>query len=505
MSRYFNTKVYNLDYQKIDIDNLLADKMTLIVGDFWGIQSFIFDGLSTKNAAKVLRSKSAFIQIFTEVVAKYICYRFNIDEKYIISSNAGKFEILAPMVSLDLKDIQGKIDNYFIDNFYALSGLVLSKIEITKIHWQNNYKEVRESIAKNVEKNKFNKFNLANISSVLEYDTSINNQTLCKICNVRKIENENCHQCNIFVNLGKMLTQKEIQEIGSDELGIIFDDFITTIKLDKRIKSYIPKQEYGQPLTFENIAQNSCKESDTGIKALAILKADVDSMGNFIKNSDITNSFKNFDEFSKGLDGFFSIYVPQLLREKYRDIYTVFAGGDDLFLIGAWDEIMKFARDIQEQFKKYINHQKTKLSISFGISIAKPSTPLSYLANHTEELLETSKEIDDEKDALTIWSESVKWNSYMKVFSELEEVFNGYLKLETTTIYRLLEFCQMSKNINKDIKNSMWKSKLNYLFSRNMDINKDKELMEILDKTISNFPSETKIFLSEFIYKRRDV
>lgn len=500
MSKYFNTKVYDPNYQKVDIDNLLVDEISLVVGDFWGIQSFIFDGLATKNAAKVLRSKSAFIQIFSEVLAKYICHKFNIDDKYIVSLNAGKFEILIPLAKIDLQEIQQKIDNYFIKNFYALSGVVLSNVQVTKSQWKNDYKSIRDLVAKEVEKSKFKKFNLINANPILEYDTGINNQTLCKICNIRKIEEQNCHQCNIFVELGKKLTQKNIQEIDSDELGIVFDDFTTTIQLDKRIKSYIP-QENRKPLTFENIAKNSCKDSDTGIKALGILKADVDSMGNFIKQSDITENFINFDEFSKGLDAFFSLYVPQLLRENYRDIYTVFAGGDDLFLIGAWDEVLAFARVIRDVFMEYVNK---KLSISFGIAIAKPSTPVSYLANHTEELLEASKEIDEGKDALTIWNETVKWNSYTKTFTELTGVFQGYHNLETVTIYRFLEFCKMSKNINKDIKNSIWKSKLNYLFSRNMNIEKDKRLMEVLDKSISNFPSETKIFLSEFIYKRRD-
>ena len=29
--------------------------------------------------------------------------------------------------------------------------------------------------------------------------------------------------------------------------------------------------------------------------------------------------------------------------EEFKDIYTVFAGGDDLFLIGPWNKIVDFA------------------------------------------------------------------------------------------------------------------------------------------------------------------
>ena len=88
MSRYFDTGIYAPKYKPKEIDSLLEKNMTLVVGDFWGIQSFIFDRLTTKNAAKVLRSKSAFIQIFTQVLAEYICNRLKIDKRYILTINA---------------------------------------------------------------------------------------------------------------------------------------------------------------------------------------------------------------------------------------------------------------------------------------------------------------------------------------------------------------------------------------------------------------------------------
>ena len=500
MDKYFNTEIYDPQYEKRSIVNLLQNEMTLIVGDFWGIQSFIFDRLATKNAAKVLRSKSAFIQIFTQILAEYICYKLDIDKKYILTTNAGKFEILAPLQGVDLSEIQKRVDEYFIKNFYGLSGVMVCAIEVSEEEWRSDYKCFREKVAQKVELAKFKKFDLQNRSPILEYDEGIDNQNLCKICNIRKKEDSNCHICNIFVELGKKLTQKEAKSFSSDELGIVFDEFTTEIKIDKKIKSYIPKKEYGDPLTFEDIAKES-KKGETGIEALGIIKADVDNMGNIIKNSDITENFENFDRFSKGLDAFFSLHVPALLREKYRNIYTVFAGGDDLFLIGAWDEVMEFAREIQKEFKSYV---KGKLSISFGIAVAKPSTPVSYLATYTEELLERSKEIDENKDALTIWGETVKWKSYTTVFEALQKVFEKYQDLEASTVYRFLKFCEMSKKAKEgDVKETIWKSKLNYLFSRNLDMKKDGALMEALGKYIEEYPSQTKLFLNEFVYRRR--
>ncbi len=502
MSRYFDDKIYNFQYRKKDINSILQDENYLIVGDFWGIQSFIFDGLTTKNAAKVLRAKSAFVQIIMEIVAKYICDNVSVGYEHILTTNAGKFEVILPN-DIDIKSIQQKLDKYFLEKFYGISGIGLAKIEVSKDKWSNHYKDFREKVAKEVEKLKFKKFDLSYQNPVLEYDKDINNQNLCPVCNIRKKEDkkDECKICNIFIKLGERLANFEIAELASiKKLDMdILNGYDCDIAIDERLVSYIPKDK--EIKTFDEIAKNSCKDGNTGIKALGILKADVDGMGNFIKTSGITDSFENFDEFSNGLDSFFSLHVTDILKQKYKNIYTVFAGGDDLFLVGAWDEVMNFAREIREEFISYINNDI--LTISFGIAIAKPHTPISYLANHTEELLENSKEVDG-KDALSIWGESVKWGSYLKVYEELDKAFKDF-ELNTALLYRLLEFCNMSKKVkNGDIKATIWKSKLNYLFSRNVD-KKYHYILKTLDKNISDSPSETKMFLSEFIYKRRKI
>lgn len=116
---YFNKEFIELKDKQKDIKELLtSENMYLISGDFYGIQKFIFDGLTTKNAAKVLRAKSAFVQLFTSVISKYICKKLEIDEKNILSTNAGKFEILSPTIDENiLKDIQKTINQYFIKKF----------------------------------------------------------------------------------------------------------------------------------------------------------------------------------------------------------------------------------------------------------------------------------------------------------------------------------------------------------------------------------------------------
>ena len=112
---------------------------------------------------------------------------------------------------------------------------------------------------------------------------------------------------------------------------------------------------------------------------------------------------------------------------------------------------------------------------------------------------------DNEEEVKNLFDETVKWQSYKEVFEKLMPVLEN-LKLEddkTAFFYRLLDFCQMSKDVKVgDIKATIWKSKLNYVFSRNMkSIN--LEVLNTLNNSIENSPKEAKIVLCEFIYKRR--
>ena len=78
--KYFDKSFYEVTKTSTrNIKNSLQDNMMLICGDFWGIQKFIFERLSSKNASKVLRAKSAFIQLFTEYLAKYIRNKLEIN------------------------------------------------------------------------------------------------------------------------------------------------------------------------------------------------------------------------------------------------------------------------------------------------------------------------------------------------------------------------------------------------------------------------------------------
>ena len=505
------------------------EKFILIAGDFFGIQNFIFENLPTEKAAKILRGKSAFIQIFIKVVALDICKKLGLSKLSIVSDNAGKFEILAANTQKTkekLQEIQRELNDWFLANTFGQSGIGISYVEASANDFTSGkFQQLRERLAKQIELSKYKKFNLTNQKAVFEIETK-DNAHLCKTCN-KRFKNDTssdtaCEFCNIFIKLGEKLAKAESIQITNNTKGEVpiygdyFVEFKSFINIDSQIvyditndeefrgyakwalRSYVKFSEHEKRVEeFAELALESCNGGSVGVKALMSLKGDVDNMGKFLKDKKI-DSFAKFNFVSRLIDYFFSVKVSQMMDGK--NLYTVFAGGDDFFIIGAWDEVIEIAKEIRAEFLAFV--AECKLTVSMGGVMFKPSKPINYITHLSEEALEYAKALEG-KDGISFFDDSVKWDDYLDDLGLFEELENA--NVNTAFTYRLLEFIEMSKKVKYegDIPSTIWKSKLNYSFNRNMD-KKHISLLVTVDEMIEKYPKEAKMKISEFIYKRRD-
>jgi len=278
------------------------------------------------------------------------------------------------------------------------------------------------------------------------------------------------------------------------------------------IKSYVKFSEHEQRIEeFDELALESCGGGEIGVKALMSLKGDVDNMGNFLKGKNI-NSFAIYNFLSRLIDYFFSVKVSKKMEGK--NVYTVFAGGDDLFIIGAWDEVIELAKEIEHEFKLFCESEKSKLSISMGLIMTKSNKPINFVADTSEKALEEAKEVPG-KDAITLFGETVKWVDYqdmLKNFEVIQAMANNYPDAFNMAFwYRLLELCDMRENLNSknvNIKNALWRSKVSYMFKRNIiDRHKNENfdaVIKSVEKNIETYGAAFKVVVSEEIYKRRE-
>lgn len=544
ISKYDEEKIHKL------VDDLGED-LLMISGDFWGIQKFIFDGLTTSKAARILRSRSAMVQLFTYVVVDMIKKEF--DSSDIVLFGAGKFLVLASYENdfkQRLSGIQKSLDRFFLKNFFGQTGFILSSATTTKenILKQDSIQMKKElqNLAKDNELKKLKKFSFKDLDNnqvcIDTFAQANSDDSICPFCSKRVIEknvqgSNACSICTNQISLGNKLVKNEYMcivksenickdsvvifkndeacyqaiflntkekalQIAQEISGVLFD--ISDKKYDGiakwSISSYVPTDNDGIK-TFEQIAKNS--------SGLMALKADVDKLGDTFRDY-YMNSFKKFNRLSRELDFFFSTYVSQLIAKNYPNCYVVFAGGDDLFLIGEYKEVVALAKDIRKKFYKF---SLQKATLSMGLVMFKPSTPIYYVSTQADEAELRAKEVvvqkgGESRNGIDIFGISMKFDEFLEIEKSFEQVFKFLeenSKETTSFYYRLMELCDMCENIRKDPKNAMWKSKLNYLFRRNISkADNDLQIYQLLDRLIETHGQKLKPTLFLKVYANRD-
>ncbi len=240
----------------------------------------------------------------------------------------------------------------------------------------------------------------------------------------------------------------------------------------------------GDPVSLNHIAslaQMGVNGKYHGIEALGVLKADIDHLGLLMACGLPQKRFtlSRLATLSRQVNNYFSVYLPNLLNNtnEFNQTYTVFAGGDDLFLIGPWNRIIQLAGFLHDSFAEYVC-RNPEIHFSAGISLHKPHTPIDTLANEAESLLESSK--SSGRDRLTLFSTTVKWEDFEKL-NTVEIEFEKWLDkgwISKAFFYRFNEFIKMAaaeKQILendsisiKDMACTKWRSLLVYAAERNV-------------------------------------
>lgn len=191
------------------------------------------------------------------------------------------------------------------------------------------------------------------------------------------------------------------------------------------------------PLFLGQYSQESIEESGTtmranefakkatGIDRIGYLRMDVDNLGQiFAKGLGDNLNLPRLAGLSRMMTYFFKVYLNSLAENRDKNISDfktltkssrpnllfIYAGGDDLFISGAWDEVVEFSFDIYQSFRAYTGHNPS-ITLSGGISLAISKYPLYQAADESGEMEEKAK--GNGKDSLGLFGQTFKWAEWL--------------------------------------------------------------------------------------------
>jgi CRISPR-associated protein Csm1 len=421
--------------------------------DLSGIQSFIFD-VPSKGAAKQLKARSVYVQAITEIAQKF--FEEKLDSLKVVYNGGGNLFFYADASEEVLKKaIQKFQEDFQQENIFPIIAYLASEGDFTTD---------MQHIAKEA-----NKAKLQKPLAIQAYVYRPFKEDIWKSFTEELIKSKG------FVI--RQATQKEDSPSPFSKAGFYFQTSSDASQFEGKILNKLPVKKQGIA-DFDEIVQQS-----TGDQKLAALKIDVDNLGLLFRNK----TREEYEQNSQYLSQFFEAEMYQILKPYIDEasIYPVFAGGDDCFLIGAWDKVLEAACVIQKEFHAFQTEEKLNLSISAGVVIVPANFPMVRLAEEAEHALELAK--NHGKNKITLFGEVLTWQDYQKakeIAKELKKLIEEH-NASRAVLHRIksseIGFTRLQEQAQTGKLNFPKVHRLKY-YLRNFGDNQVRECMEKLFK-----------------------
>ena len=520
--------------------------------DVSGIQKFIYT-ISTKNALKTLRSRSFYLEIMMEHIIDMLLQELELSRANLIYVGGGHCYLLLPNTQQVRKTFNAfleKINQWYMQWFqvslYIAGGYV--ECSCNQLHNVPNgsYSELFKTMSSMISERKSRRYSandirMLNHTKLKVYDREcnvckrighVNEEGRCEVCEAIERFSNNVLRAQIFtVTLDtqldglplpggyKLITDTE----ESLKKRMQSDDYFVRaygknqMYTGKHIATKLWVGDYTNGSSFEELANSA-----DGIKRIAVLRADVDNLGHAIvagfddaENDNRYVTLSRTATLSRQLSLFFKLYINKILETpKYtmdgipkdrRKATIVYSGGDDLFIVGAWNDVIELAIDIRHSLQEYTENT---LTISAGVGIYQHTYPISVIAQEVAQQEESSKrkmgknaitiledgvnhEEQSDKDVIQISDGTYNWQEFEEEvigekFVVIKEFFEQCEDKGKSLLYKLLELIRtQSDKINF--------ARFVYLIAR---LEPGKEASESQKQLYKNFSSRMYQWLS---------
>lgn len=436
--------------------------------DISGIQKFIYT-IHSKGALKMLRSRSFYLEILMEHMIDQILERCSLSRTNLIYSGGGHCYILlanTETTAENLKQIQKEFNEFFIQEFDVSLYAATASVECSAHDLENipagSYSELFRRLSSLLSEQKSGRYTASQIIW-LNHRKRKDATRECRVCKSSAVVNDDnmCPFCSAMDAFSGSILYKDfftvIQEkregsiplpggrylIAHDEEQLkkcmeeddyyvrtygknrFFTGKSVTTKL--WVGDYVPKDLRTGKQIKGKTTEEYAREAK-GIDRIGVLRADVDNLGHaFVSGFDERyTTLSRTATFSRQLSLFFKHHINWILdhgeygmdgKPSYRNVTIVYSGGDDLFLVGSWNEVIEAAVDIRQQLDRY---SLGALTISAGIGVYPSRYPLSVCADEVAELEEKSKNYvspeNQSKNAVTLFGTDISysWKEFLE-------------------------------------------------------------------------------------------
>lgn len=443
--------------------------------DISGIQAFIYRQFGTDDVLKNLRARSFYLEIMMENFVDTLLGKEGLSRANLIYSGGGHAYLLLPNTeqSRAAAETFSQSTNawlqktFGIDLFLGTGGTACSARELENVP-EGSYGELFRTVSRKVSQSKAHRYSAEQIR-MLNRGRIRDGERECRICHRSDMltGEDMCSICSGLTSLSAKIMDPKMKFFvirgmqGNDaQMPVYEGEYLEAADLQK-VRGMIAEDdhficaysknefytghEYATNLWVADYSSARTLEElvtkGKGISRLGVIRADVDNLGAAFV-SGFPRKYQTLSRaatFSRTLSMFFKWHVNALLRNGGyrldgggsdicavssiengqqeegtgpRNATVIYAGGDDLFIVGAWKDIIEFAVDLYRSLEAF---SIGTLKISAGIGMFYEKYPISYIASQSGDLETASKELDG-KNSVTLFSEknhTYHWDEFI--------------------------------------------------------------------------------------------
>lgn len=396
----------------------------VISGSLAHIQRFIYD-TSSSGALKNMRGRSFYLTLLTRAVCDYLLRKLNLEQNSVLFNSGGTFCIIAPytdnienVAQEAIKEIGIIVSNMVLDDIINICGIKASREDL-----ENHCTEIFDKLFSYRHYLKFNPHKDTDYHSLFNgivqphkksYDylcTGLRNANAILVSST-KLSLNDC----LCVDMGQLGTyfymgnaHKLSQVVANDAYLLIINNEPEPMGSKLPIyRDYIAGNGT-RANSFEDLFVNE----DSSHKQLAVLRMDVDNLGSILRSKMAQpNALEAYSIFSHKLDAFFKGRINEMWNMKYNDsTVIIYAGGDDLFIVGEWEQTTLFMQDIYNEFKRQFD--TNSMSVSAGVSFVGPKFPIvraAEISGIEESRAKAFEYKGKQKCAISMFETPLRWD-----------------------------------------------------------------------------------------------